>query len=848
MSYEILYTSAPSGLKPGSSGYCTVQGSRGIPAPAVDLLESLSGYRHVFTPGSPDATHNPVNWGHYLIRIAGRVEHVLSRVGDCELDYTGRSNKLAHHLVVDAPTTATLPGGPAWFLSRPGLMYDQWDGTVSHLGTPRIPPPERRTAGQCAAWGGATGDAGWGGVLAEAFLAAPERKVFVVYAPGTNVLALFEEAIALLPEHRRWDVTFATYGAALPKTVDCLWSGIVAGSPEVAQSHRFVNALRIDLTIRPSRASGGPLVELARTGVSSTPSRSSTRPSLSPQQSASPEPIYESGYQPVPPPPGTFATIASEIDPIPPSLPPRPSRKHGVLRIGTAIAGAALFVAVLAAAALFWPRQPRSPDGDKAVTESERPTTPEKQTEKAAGADSREISPKPQAEDSAVRDSQRSVTKQDPDSPKEPNAEMPRNNEGSPGLKQSETVKPVPSEEPTANSPQVVGQTPQPPSPTIQRITASKRPSLLSPSHKDFKPDLHREIQIQLDKNDKPKVTTVTHATFLVPKSKLKENLFDLAGQSTQDGQLTLTPTTAKPGFAPILLAIEVGNPSKIVMRPRTITDAQLTSASLGAILLYDETSGNTSIIQLLNEQEVSIQSSHATEREFHVTIPKDLQQSISDIPASDFVLSDVTLTVQKSPQPDVARLTDYSWNLSRATNNVFTSISITADGVDLISDRVRFAYTVEPHVSAVAEKNTKDLTSLESSWNLVEREIGEQAAAQLPDVVHPIMKPSTPPASLEQAGAKLTEMVLNAPRPNKLTDEQTKTYRNQLSNYLDLLQTFRTRALAIETISNLRLKSGKISYKVWPIKVALKGNGVAALPAPSPDLMIDLFKFRSKD
>lgn len=334
MSYEILYTSAPSGLKPGSSGYCTVQGSRGIPAPAVDLLESLSGYRHVFTPGSPEAKHNPVNWGHYLIRVAGRVEHVLSRVGDCDLDYTGRSNKLAHHLVVDAPTTATLPGGPAWFLSRPGLMYDQWDGTVSHLGTPRIPPPERRTAGQCAAWGGATGDAGWGGVLAESFLADPERKVFVVYAPGTNVLALFEEAIALLPEHRRWDVTFATYGAALPKTVDCLWSGLVAGSPEVAQSHRFVNALRIDLTNRMGRAAGGPLVDLARTGVSTA----STRPTTHHQSNPSPhplpaEPIYEGGYQPVPPPPGVFPAPMSSDGPEPPSLPSQRNRNRGSHRL-----------------------------------------------------------------------------------------------------------------------------------------------------------------------------------------------------------------------------------------------------------------------------------------------------------------------------------------------------------------------------------------------------------------------------------------------------------------------------------------------------------------------------------
>ncbi|HCS51626.1 MAG TPA: hypothetical protein DIW81_08550, partial [Planctomycetaceae bacterium] len=67
MIYELVYTSAPAGLRPGSSGYCTVQSSRGIPAPTVDLLESLSGYRHVYTAGTPEAAKNPVNYGHYLL-------------------------------------------------------------------------------------------------------------------------------------------------------------------------------------------------------------------------------------------------------------------------------------------------------------------------------------------------------------------------------------------------------------------------------------------------------------------------------------------------------------------------------------------------------------------------------------------------------------------------------------------------------------------------------------------------------------------------------------------------------------------------------------------------------------
>lgn len=265
MIYELLYTSAPAGLRPGSSGYCTVQSSRGIPAPTVDLLESLSGYRHVYTAGTPDAKRNPVNFGHYVLRVQGRSQHVLSRVSDCPLDHTGRSNKIGHHMVVDDPDG--IPAGPAWLMQQPGWMIDHWDGQVTTLNTVRKAPSSKRPAGVCTAWKQATGDAGWAGVLAEAFQKNPDRKVFVIYKPGTNLLALFEEALALLPASRRWDVTFSTYGAALPATIDCAWNGVISGSQEEHLSKRFVNALRLDLTKPAGPApDAGPLVELARTG------------------------------------------------------------------------------------------------------------------------------------------------------------------------------------------------------------------------------------------------------------------------------------------------------------------------------------------------------------------------------------------------------------------------------------------------------------------------------------------------------------------------------------------------------------------------------------------------------
>ncbi len=41
-----------------------------------------------------------INFMHLQMRVAGRLVIVLSRVGEATPDYTGRTNKIAHHVVV----------------------------------------------------------------------------------------------------------------------------------------------------------------------------------------------------------------------------------------------------------------------------------------------------------------------------------------------------------------------------------------------------------------------------------------------------------------------------------------------------------------------------------------------------------------------------------------------------------------------------------------------------------------------------------------------------------------------------------------------------------------------------
>lgn len=71
MTQELIYTSAPRGLRPGTQGFCTVVSTQGMPVNLAMQLESLSGYRHLYPPGSPQESQNPVTWSHLRLRVGG---------------------------------------------------------------------------------------------------------------------------------------------------------------------------------------------------------------------------------------------------------------------------------------------------------------------------------------------------------------------------------------------------------------------------------------------------------------------------------------------------------------------------------------------------------------------------------------------------------------------------------------------------------------------------------------------------------------------------------------------------------------------------------------------------------
>ncbi len=264
MSQEILYTSAPQGLKPGSRGFCTVVSTSGMAKNLAERLEARSGYRHAYPAHDPRASLNPVNYSHLLLPVGGRKYHVLSRVCDAGLDYTKRSNKLAHHVALEP--RELVPGGPAWVLAGEGFCETSWDGDPKILPGGRKPRTDNSPASVCHTWAKLTGDAGWAGALAKTALKPGSKPMTVIFKPGTDTLALVVEAIGLLPPDRRWDVTFSTYFTKSQSGVDCQWRFLVDGSPEAKAIRRNPHAPLIDLCRDLGQAEDGELVEAARTG------------------------------------------------------------------------------------------------------------------------------------------------------------------------------------------------------------------------------------------------------------------------------------------------------------------------------------------------------------------------------------------------------------------------------------------------------------------------------------------------------------------------------------------------------------------------------------------------------
>jgi hypothetical protein len=233
MPQQLIYTSAPRGVIAGRSGHCTVARSAAMRDALMLQLEKLSYYQHLSLTGGQE---RPI----YCCRILdlrGSRYHVLTRIQDAGLDFTGRTNFIAHHLVFApeeirqfASPPIVLGAWPGWvegWNKDPELLEKEDWSSLAGLAHASMP---------AANWQQLTGD----GANAYGLLEARVGSAFRVDdIADEQVLTLFAESLELLElrdarhdfRATAWQYTFTTSMQEQDNPADFRWRCLHSDNP-----------------------------------------------------------------------------------------------------------------------------------------------------------------------------------------------------------------------------------------------------------------------------------------------------------------------------------------------------------------------------------------------------------------------------------------------------------------------------------------------------------------------------------------------------------------------------------------------------------------------------------------
>jgi hypothetical protein len=247
MPLQLIFTSAPQGLTPGRSGYCTVARHRAIPDRLAQLLESV---------GTPHERPEGETFTFRMLEAGGKTWCVLSRFVARGLDYTQRDNRLAHHLIFSLEEAAVLPP-PAAIAGRWKGWRDEWSGAPAWLeGEERPLQLETQTPlTPAVTWREETGT---GAKAAWLINASGPANVGLLNPPEIiRLLRLLAEGSALLGKSS-WAATFTT-DATTTGNDGFLWA---VNSTAAAATIDFATAKSLP-------APSGDIARQAAAGVSS---------------------------------------------------------------------------------------------------------------------------------------------------------------------------------------------------------------------------------------------------------------------------------------------------------------------------------------------------------------------------------------------------------------------------------------------------------------------------------------------------------------------------------------------------------------------------------------------------
>lgn len=207
MAQQLIYTSAPKLLDAGRSGFGTVARSRSLGALASGAIERVSQFANLRGYDRGRIIH-----AYRRITAGSQKLYVLTRIRDCGSDYTGRTNHIAHHLVVSPEEVARAEarGLTPSDVMRQFPWRDSWDGPPRSLD-----PSDDADLGAFRPLGKASGRAAFAKITGEPLHArllawdeAPRSGVVIV-PEHADPLELLTEACAEFAR-QPWSRTFTT--------------------------------------------------------------------------------------------------------------------------------------------------------------------------------------------------------------------------------------------------------------------------------------------------------------------------------------------------------------------------------------------------------------------------------------------------------------------------------------------------------------------------------------------------------------------------------------------------------------------------------------------------------------
>lgn len=210
MAHQILFTSLPRTLR-GGSGYGIAAQTPNVPNVVSEEITKLAGYVEIYPGKDPNRRFNPINYFFYKFNSW----YILGRIISAENDYSGRFNYLGQFFVLEQNELQEC--GPAAILKDLPFI-DAFQGEARTLPPFVMPRCIASNSSICKSWEAATGDAGWGGFLAEKIRANQTNPILYDKSlHGTKALALIAESLNLLSPAERWGTTFSTHVEGFPK-------------------------------------------------------------------------------------------------------------------------------------------------------------------------------------------------------------------------------------------------------------------------------------------------------------------------------------------------------------------------------------------------------------------------------------------------------------------------------------------------------------------------------------------------------------------------------------------------------------------------------------------------------